>query len=101
MCAVESPADVFAWNDDVILDRADRLTLVVRALCIVSHLDAAAMENGASSHWSTWGAARSMAALVKAGNFDEAADLLCGLESQVPQSVRDEWPLADLTESRR
>lgn len=91
--------DVFSWNDDVVLDRTDRLALVARALCIVSHLDAAAMENGASSHWATWGVARSIAALVKKGNFHEAADLLCGLESQVPQSVRAEWPLAEVMEA--
>ncbi len=113
MSAVESPPEktrpepppkgeyrnVFAWNDDSILDRADRLALVARALCLLDILAAMEQEQ-TGERWMTAGISSSVASLVKAGDLEGACNLLVALETLVPQSNRDEWPLVELTESR-
>ena len=96
----ESPGgcrNPFAWNDDVILGEADRLTLVARALCILNTLADMEKEN-TSERWITWGVSGAIAALIKAGGDDVAATLLVSLEALIPQTSRDEWPLAGFTE---
>ena len=106
MCAVKSPPEesrtepppkvgsreVFAWNDDVILDRADRMTLVARALCLLDILAAMEQEQ-TGERWMTAGVSTAVASLVKAGDLEGAGNLLVALETLVPQSNRDEWPL--------
>lgn len=89
--------EVFAWNDNVILDRADRMTLVARALCLLDILAAMEQEQ-TDERWMTAGISSAVASLVNAGDLEGAGDLLVALETLVPQSNRDEWPLAEPAE---
>lgn len=93
---------IFAWNDEVVLEKAsssNALALVARAVCLLEALDDLALEiEGHSTCWTLHGVAGALNTLIKAGEWEEATELLTGLEALIRPSQRAKWALDELAE---